>query len=305
MRSMGAIRGHCLLQIGLGIVLPGSAILALTMATIGVQAGEDHPPARDAGGDAFAGGTADAGSPDDGPRPSDLPCSPDGGAEGDSRATAPPADGAAVEPSNSPTVEATLPPAPPIPAPDSTSTVPETTATLTTAAQHVQRRRLGHFGMGIDVGISGVLPDVGLLLVGRPARWGHLQLGVGYNGLAPGIRGGLTLINPFVIPVSFTWEAGHYFEGDANRAVHWVDSSAQSNAALERFGYDYMNLLGGLSIGDGDFAFHLRFGVTWMRTTIHGFEQSVREATELNLTASDPTVHYRGPALKVGFDYFL
>lgn len=290
------------LQLGLGLVLPAFAILAaLTMSTVGVQAGEAGPVSVDAGcGDLTLGTARDGGSPDDRPiiPPTDLPSAVDCSVGSDWDAQPPSFDG----PSHDPDAPAPLASQPPT-HPEEHSFEPVTIAR--NASETVPRPHLRRFGVGIDVGISGVLPDAGLLLTARPVRWSQLQLGAGYNGLAPGVRGGLTLINPFVVPLSLTWEAGHYFEGDANRVVHWVDSSVQSNASLRRFGYDYMNLLCGLSIGDRDFAFHLRFGITWMRTTIHGFEQSVREATKLDLTASDPTIHYRGPALKVGFDYFL
>jgi hypothetical protein len=166
-------------------------------------------------------------------------------------------------------------------------------------------RHFGHFGLATDFGISAVLPDAGLWLVARPVRWGEVQLGGGYNGLAFGLKGGISLVNPFVIPLSVTGEAGHYFEGDANSVVQWFKSDAKYNASLSRFSYDYMNLLGGLSVGQGDFAFYIRGGVTWMRTTVRDFQQSVRDATKSDLTVSDPVIHYRGPALKIGIHYFL
>lgn len=177
-------------------------------------------------------------------------------------------------------------------------------ATVAKAAAR-PRARAGRLGLGLDLGVSGVLPDAGLLLIVRPVRWGQLQLGGGYNGLAGGLRGGITLVNPFVIPLSVSWEVGHYFEGDANRIVQWFSPSTQDNASLRRFSYDYMNLLGGIAVGGGNFAFYVRVGVTWMRTTVHDFEQSVRDQAHIQLTASDPTIHYRGPALKLGFNYFL
>lgn len=272
------------------------------MSTLGVQAGEADTVPLDAGlGDFGDRSGRDAAISDERPiiAPDALSPTVDCGLGSDSDVQIPSLDGARPE-DMAPAplaVQISAPPAPP---------TSEPVATVTSIGRSVERRPpLRHFGVGIDFGISGVLPDAGLLLTARPVRWGHLQLGAGYNGLAPGIRGGLTLINPYVVPVSVTWEAGHYFDGDANRVVHWVDSSAKSNASLERFGYDYMNILGGLSVGDRTFAFYLRFGVTWMRTTVHGFEQTLRETTKLDVTAADPTIHYRGPALKVGFDYFL
>ncbi len=301
MLSICAVRRRSAHTIGLGLALP--AILAGLTVTIGVQAGEDDPGPLDAGvADSSDGAEQEAGGPGDRPisQPADVPWVADGGVAPAPDAALAKVDVAQEEHDAADAIEST--PTAPIPPPQ---TVAPPVEAVTRTAPKIRRPSSHHFGVGIDLGISGVLPDAGLLLTARPVRWGHLQLGAGYNGLAPGIRGGLTLINPWVIPLSLTWEGGHYFEGDANRAVRWVDSDAKANASLRRFAYDYMNLLGGLSVGDSSFAFYLRFGVTWVRTTVHGFEQTLRETTKLDVTAADPTVHYRGPSLKVGFDYFL
>lgn len=298
MLSIGTVQRHSAHTVALGLALPAAAILVGLTVTVGVQAGEDNPPPLDAGvTDSSDGTTQEARGPDDRPisPPADLLWAPDGGV-----APVPDAGLATIEVAPADAIESAKPAAS-VPPP----TVAAPVETVTRTVPKVRRLPSRHFGVGIDLGVSGVLPDAGLLLTARPVRWGHLQLGAGHNGLAPGIRGGLTLVNPWVIPLSLTWEGGHYFEGDANRAVRWVDSDAKSNASLRRFGYDYMNLLGGLSVGDSSFAFYLRFGVTWMRTTVRGFEQTLRETTKLDVTAADPTVHYRGPSLKVGFDYFL
>jgi hypothetical protein len=271
------------------------------MVALGVQAGQDTPVVVDAGARDFgAQSERDAASPDESPiiAPGAPPLAVDGGTVSPSDAQPASLDGTSPDDTTPAPLAVEMPPS-------SVTSVPEPEAMVAHTERAVPGPVLRHFGVGIDFGLSGILPDAGLLLTARPVRWGQLQLGAGYNGFAPGVRGGLTVCNPFVIPLTLTWEAGHYFEGDANRLVHWVDSNAKSNVSLERFGYDYMNLLGGLSVGDRDFAFYLRFGITWMRTTVHGFEQAVRETTKLDVTASDPTIHYRGPALKVGFDYFL
>jgi hypothetical protein len=159
-------------------------------------------------------------------------------------------------------------------------------------------------GLGLDMGVSGVLPDAGLLLTARPGSWIHLQLGAGYNGLSPGIRGGTTLINPLFIPLSVTVEGGHYFEGDANKAVHWFSPETRDVASLRRFSYDYLNLLGGLTLQGRHFCFYVRGGVTWMRTTVEDFAQSVNEVAQVDLQAADPTIHYRGPSAKIGVVVF-
>jgi hypothetical protein len=167
-----------------------------------------------------------------------------------------------------------------------------------------ERRKLPLLGLGIDLGVSGVLPDAGLLLALRPYRWAHGQLGPGYNGIALGIRGGVTLISPIAFPLSVTLEGGHYFEGDANRVVHWFNSETKSVASLRHFSYDYLNLLGGLVIEGRRFSFYVRGGVTWMRSTVANLGQSVNEAAQVDLQAADLKIHYRGPSAKLGLIVF-
>ncbi len=165
--------------------------------------------------------------------------------------------------------------------------------------------RTKYFGIGLDLGISGILPDAGLLLAGRPVGPIHVQLGAGFNGIGYGIRGGLTLINPYFVPLSLTWEGGHYFEGDANRAVRWFSKDTQDIASLKRFSYDYMNLLAGIALESRSYSFYLRAGVTWMHTTVKDFQQSVNDVAHTDLVASDPKIRYRGPTLKLGMIFFL
>ena len=160
-------------------------------------------------------------------------------------------------------------------------------------------------GVAADIGLSGPLPDAGLLLALRPIRWLQMQAGAGFNGFALGVRGGVTLINPLLIPLSLTGEAGHFFEGDANRVVRWFDSDVQAVGALRRFSYDYLNVLGGLEIGGRHFSFFVRGGVTWMRMTVRDFAQSVHDIARVDLQSSDPQVTYRGPSFKLGTQYLF
>ncbi len=199
-----------------------------------------------------------------------------------------------------PPARTVAPPAPPASAPTApTETVHAAEPSLQPVA------RAGHFGVGLDLGVSGILPDAGLLLTGRPIRPVHVQFGAGFNGFGYAIRGGLTLINPYLVPVSLTWEGGHYFEGDANRAVHWFSNDPRDIVSLKRFSYDYMNLLAGIAFEGRNFSFYLRGGVTWMYTTIKDFQQSVNDVANTDLIASDPKIRYRGPTLKLGVIFFL
>jgi hypothetical protein len=183
---------------------------------------------------------------------------------------------------------------------------PPSTAIATRVDDHARMSKRTPFGgLGLDAGISGMLPDTGLLLALRPVSWIHGQIGLGYNLIAVGIRGGATLFSPVAIPLSLTLEGGHYFEGDANQAVHWFSPQARSVASLRRFSYDYLNLLAGLIFEGRYFSFYVRGGVTWMRATVKNFAQSVNDVAQVGLQADDPKIHYRGPSAKLGFILFL
>ena len=178
------------------------------------------------------------------------------------------------------------------------------TQTTEAALSSPQSARKLRYGLGLDLGFSGPLPDAGLLLTLRPTSWLRLQMGGGYNVLSFGLRGGATVVNPFFVPVSLTCEGGHYFDGDANRAVRWFSDGSRDIASLRQFSYDYLNLLGGYEFERRHVTIYIRAGVTWMGATVKDFQQSVYDATQVDLQASNPRVTYRGPTVKVGIVYF-
>ena len=162
-----------------------------------------------------------------------------------------------------------------------------------------------YLGLGLDFGISGPFPDAGLLLIGRPTRWAHIHAGVTTNSFAFGARAGVTLVSPFFVPLSLTCEVGHFFEGDANTARHWVSDDTSDIAALRDFSYDYVNVLGGLAFTTAHMIFFVRAGTTWMRANVHNFQRTVHEASNVDVESSDPKLSYRGPSLRLGFLFFL
>jgi hypothetical protein len=162
-----------------------------------------------------------------------------------------------------------------------------------------------YLGLGLDLGVSGPLPDAGLLLIGRPARWAHLHAGPTTNFLAFGARAGITIINPFFVPLSLTCEAGHFFGGNANHAKRWFSSDTNDIALLDNFSYDYMNLLGGLVFGGTHVVFFMRAGPTWMRAKVQNFQRTVYDASKIEVQSSDPKLSYRGPSLRLGLLFFL
>ena len=162
----------------------------------------------------------------------------------------------------------------------------------------------GQWGLGLDLGVSGVLPDAGLLATWRPYRWLHGQLGFGYNIISPGIRTGITAINPWYFPISLTGEAGHYFNGNANSAVSSLTGQGSDVAILRAVGYDYANLLAGITSGGQHFVFYFRAGMTYMRATINNFQESASKLAGSSMEASNPQLTYHGPTLKFGMIVF-
>jgi len=109
------------------------------------------------------------------------------------------------------------------------------------------------FGMFMDLGV----PDGAALgLVVRP-RFDWLRIGgaVTHNGMAPGMRFGVTL-DPVAFPIgpTFTVEGGHYWGGK----LPMVSDSLS-------IAYNYANFHLGLEVGSrAAFRFFLRGGVSWL-----------------------------------------
>ena len=156
-------------------------------------------------------------------------------------------------------------------------------------------------GAGVDVGLSGPLPDLGVLFAYQPMRWLRLGAGVGTNLIGVGLKGSVTLVNPYVLPLSLTGEAGRYFQADANPAVRRFASQDDDVASLKHVGYDFTNLLVGLDAGSGGARFYLRAGATFVRARVSSFEETLRSADVSVTRTTDPQVSYAGPTLKLGF----
>ena len=163
------------------------------------------------------------------------------------------------------------------------------------------RSALRRFGVGLDAGISGIFPDLGVLALYRPATWARLGGGLGYNLVRPGVKAAVTLVNPFVVPVSLTGEVGHYFDGNANPALQRFSGMDEDLAVLERVGYQYANGLLGMEFGTQRMTFYVRGGFTYMRMNLKRFDEVVKDAVmDDRASSSDPKVSYRGPTVKLG-----
>ncbi|HEY4012149.1 MAG TPA: hypothetical protein VGM06_02325 [Polyangiaceae bacterium] len=109
------------------------------------------------------------------------------------------------------------------------------------------------FGMTMDVGV----PDGAALgIVVRPRfDWLRIAGAVTHNGIAPGVRFGVTL-DPIDFPIAptLTVEGGHYWQGT-------IPGISESPTV----GYNYANIHLGLEIGSrSNFRFFLRGGVSYL-----------------------------------------
>jgi hypothetical protein len=164
----------------------------------------------------------------------------------------------------------------------------------------------GPFGVMFDVGV----PD-GIMLSGayKPIKWARANLGLGYNGVSPGLRIGGALV-PFGTGPFFSLDLGHYFGGDANGLVRTFSGDHDSSVVLEDVGYDYMNLRIGAEIGGDRFKFIVRGGFTFIRSTIHHLDTLINEETDPGSTTTvtvgeDPTLTGVAPSLDLGICVYL
>jgi hypothetical protein len=164
----------------------------------------------------------------------------------------------------------------------------------------------GPFGVMLDVGV----PD-GLMLSGmyKPIRWARANLGLGFNGVSPGIRIGGALV-PFGTGPFFGLDLGHYFGGDANGLVRTFASDHEDSAVLEDVGYDYMNLRIGAELGGDRFVFIARGGFTFMRSTIHHLDTLIDEQTDTTSSTTvsvgeDPVLTGVAPSIDLAFCVYL
>jgi hypothetical protein len=169
------------------------------------------------------------------------------------------------------------------------------------------RMRDRHFlGVGLDLGATGPLPDLGLMAAYEPFRFLRIAAGFDHNLIGFGLKGSATLINPFVVPLSLTSEFGHFFESDANSTIKKVASDQKEDvASLKKVGYEYANVLLGIEGGKQMVRFYFRVGTSFVRANASDFQQSLQMAGVTVSRASDPKISYQGPVLKLGLFFFF
>lgn len=161
------------------------------------------------------------------------------------------------------------------------------------------------FGLSLDVGV----PD-GAVVSGvfHPSDWLRLSVGGGYNAIAPGVRVGATF-TPWQLAVnpSLTIEAGHYFTGQPGSKLNTlVGSSGTAAQDFQHVSYDYGNLHLGLEFGGAKVAGFFHVGASYVHAVVHDFQSALQKnANDPSLTASDPTLRFTAPSLKLGMIFYF
>jgi hypothetical protein len=154
---------------------------------------------------------------------------------------------------------------------------------------------------------AGVPDGINAALALRPAPWMRLYAGAGHNTVSTGYRGGVAVL-PFGVGPSFSLEAGHYGEGDANGLVRrFVGTNPTLAPLLQRVGYNYANAQLGFELGRRSVQFYVHGGVSYLRAVLHGVQAALdtagvtdpNAATTVRIT-KDPIVHAWVPSLKLG-----
>ena len=154
-------------------------------------------------------------------------------------------------------------------------------------------------GIMVDAG----LPDgANASLVFRPWSFLRLHAGGGTNMVAPGVRGGLSLV---LGGLSATAEAGHYFSGDANGLARNLSGNmALDVPALRDFGYDYVNLSLGVEFGPSWMTFFIHGGMSRVTGTVKDLGTTFTEAAKDDGTtvtfAQDPNVTIWSVSARMG-----
>jgi len=166
------------------------------------------------------------------------------------------------------------------------------------------RESRADIGVQIDAGV----PDgANGSIVYRPFAHLRLHAGGSYNGVSPGVRGGLSLIAfDYGITPSLTVEAGHFFAGDANPMVERFTGQEANDPALSEISYDYANAHLGLEFGKSVVTFYVRAGMSYIRSQVRHLNESFGQSSfgDSGITVEfreDPVVRVITPTARLGF----
>lgn len=165
----------------------------------------------------------------------------------------------------------------------------------------LEEDELSQFGLMLDAG----LPDgVNLAAVYRPWYWLRAHAGMGYNMIAPGFRGGVSLIAfDYWVTPTLVLEAGQYLEGDASKWVGQLTSGGGESAILQRISYRYAHAHLGLEFGSDNFTFYIHGGPVLLDTTLRTKDQSFGDQLAFK---DDTNISVKLPlSAKLGFIVYL
>jgi hypothetical protein len=206
---------------------------------------------------------------------------------------------AALEPSQAPATTAPAATAPAAAAPAATA---EAVATPTPPPPEAP---LPRFGMRLGAGF----PDGATLdLVYRPRPWIRLQAGPAWNYVAFGGQGGVAL-TPFRWAVSPVFEVryGRFGGADLNKVIKDIPAEMQSLATDVT--YDYVNGQLAFEMGSpSGFTFSLAFGLTYLRSDVHGTgttDKNTGTPDAVTVTVTDPSLRAVFPSVRLGLLYYF
>ena len=170
-----------------------------------------------------------------------------------------------------------------------------------------ERHRL--FGVGFDIG----LPDgLAVNLTYRPIKMLRIEAAPLYNLGGFGIRGGVTFIPiDFVISPTLTFEVGHYFSGDFNKAqAMFTHAPIQGGlgTALSDIQYTYGNLQVGMEIGSyRSVMFTLHLGLSYLDAYAPKAGAALQSAFGDSTLQVDGSPHIKAiiPSAKIGLLVFF
>lgn len=185
--------------------------------------------------------------------------------------------------------------------PEIASASPEADAFVARVDPGIDYRR---GGLQLDVGAPDGLTVAAVL---RPTSAFRFDVGVSYNGISHGVRGGITFA-PFATWFSPTlsFHYGHYADGDANplaRAV--MGDPTFSSPALDHVGYEYADTQLGLEFGRKHFTFFIHAGASLVTGNVHELDAVVSGQAMSSTTTiafvQDPSVTVISVSARVGF----
>lgn len=168
---------------------------------------------------------------------------------------------------------------------------------------------------GSDLGlmIEAGLPDgINGALVWRPSPRIRAHGGAGFNGVAPGLRAGVSVAAfPYWITPTLSAEVGHYFAGNANTLGQKLSGDPEfDQPVLREFGYDYVNASLGLELGYSGMTFYIHAGMSGVQTRLRNVDESLASDSEGIMgprieVRSDPLVRVLAPSARTGFIYYF